>query len=500
MTNRSPMLPGQPSQQAAFGTVGQSQQVAFGQPQQQQQPNAGVRGFGHATGNVIVEQPPAYGRLGDAIPPAPADTLPAAHVTVDGRQPTALPSGRKAEDVPGLPAYQYAPNIRGFEVERDRYGRYVLPNPETGERRSYTRATTFAAALKDADSGHIGAWKDRELIKGLVRYPQLVEGLQAELIGTSSEWKLKQAMADIAENARIAAGSADKREFGQAVHGWTEYIDHLGAPFSEVPQMFQAHVAAYENALAEQGIVVIPEYVERIVYNPATETVGTLDRIFQLPDGQLVIGDIKTSSNISFAWLEISAQMATYADALYMLSQDGQTWEPMPPVSRDTAVIIHVPGLPDNRDVYAEVVTINLEPGRNALMVAGDVRAARRTGKRVSRATVSSPTPIDTAIARVAAGQLSPRTQIGQWENYIKETGAGRIHALNVLSGVSDTVEALNQRIVSEANAAWERALPFIETVEDFDKFQPIFQYLTEANVEAGTVKYAEAVAAAKTE
>ena len=51
------------------------------------------------------------------------------------------------------------------DVKRDRYGRYILLDPITGEERTWTRATTVANTL--ADRYGLEQWAKRNVILGL---------------------------------------------------------------------------------------------------------------------------------------------------------------------------------------------------------------------------------------------------------------------------------------------------------------------------------------------
>ena len=142
---------------------------------------------------------------------------------VESRKPVTLPDGREVSDVPGEPIYTMPGDIREYQPSRDRYGRYMHQHPQYGYRSSFSRATTIAKKL---DSGsNLMDWHDRKLIEGLARYPQLLDGLDVGKLGTTNEYRLRQTLKQISENATNAAGAADGREFGTALHAWTEAVD-----------------------------------------------------------------------------------------------------------------------------------------------------------------------------------------------------------------------------------------------------------------------------------
>lgn len=320
--------------------------------------------------------------IGKKIAPR-ADLDPAYWVAVPEREPVTLPSGKISTKTPGKPKYPLPGPIRDFEPERDHFGRYKMPNPNTGEISGHTRATTIAKALTDNTGGKraLENYRDRMLIKGLIKAPELLEGFDTSLLDTVRERDLHSAFEAVAANASNAGGSSDKSEFGTAVHAWTEALDIGKISFNEVPDLFAPYVAAYSVSLSDAGVEVVPQYVERIVYCPATGSIGTADRLF-LVNGELMIGDIKTSSNIAYSWPSISAQLAQYADASHIWSEDGTHWEPMPAVNPHFGVIAHVPALPEDRDRYCDLHIVNLDVGRRANELAMAVRDVNRRAKQ----------------------------------------------------------------------------------------------------------------------
>lgn len=274
-----------------------------------------------------------------------------------------------------------------YQPKFDGYGRYKLPNPKTGKVRGWTRATTLAKTLDD--TYNLDRWKRRQLIKGLMRNPQMLAEAE-ELVAKEADGALN----DLSEEAQIAAGSAEAREFGEAVHAWLEAGDHWAVMPAQVPEMYRPHVDAYNARLAAHALWPVPQYTERIVMNSHAESVGTIDRIFQCADGTLVMGDVKTSKSLEWSWLTYVIQLLIYADADLMLSEDGTTWEPMPQVRKDFAVLMHCPS--DNAG-GTSAITFDLEYGRTALDAALLVRQLRsQAAKQVpNRHAVPIPDPAE---------------------------------------------------------------------------------------------------------
>ncbi|TXI52901.1 MAG: hypothetical protein E6Q54_17305 [Mycolicibacter arupensis] len=144
----------------------------------------------------------------------------------------------------------------------------------------------------------------------------------------------------------------------------------------------RAHVAAYVLACREARITAIPAYIERIIYNPYTGAAGRIDRISMLEDGSLVVLDVKTCKDVKKSILGFGVQLAQYATATHMLSEDGTCWEAPPPMNQELAVVAHIPSDANVEDgVPCELVDIDLTKAIDAMMSSVDARA-KRSGKR----------------------------------------------------------------------------------------------------------------------
>lgn len=395
----------------------------------------------HTQADTAKDEPDVW-RIGKPVTADPNEVAnPSPYV--ESRKPVTLPDGREVTDVPGEPIYTMPGDIREYQPARDRYGRYMHQHPQYGYRSSFSRATTIAKKL---DSGsNLMDWHDRKLIEGLARYPQLLDGLDVGKLGTTNEYRLRQTLKQISENATNAAGAADGREFGTALHAWTEAVDHGKATYADVPREFKPYVASYLQALSRHGIEPIPEYVERIMYCPITDTMGTIDRIYRLPTGELVIGDIKTSGNIDFAWTSIALQMAQYANASHLLSEDGQTWEPMPKVRHDIAVIAGIPHTPKDRGPHCDMHIVNVEYGTGLLYIARDITHVQREAKKIIPMSHSAqPGSAEDAMAWVDQGMPKLSTPganpLSQLEGMADTTAQA---AMNAMDGDTSKFESL---------------------------------------------------------
>jgi hypothetical protein len=109
---------------------------------------------------------------------------------------------------------------------------------------------------------------------------------------------------------------------GTEVHKLAEDLIH-GRPV-DVPPELAGHVDSYVRYLDEWQPE--PILVERTVASRKWNYAGTLDDVSRLPDGRVVIGDIKTSRSGIFA--ETALQLAAYRFAEVWVDDDG-TEHPM---------------------------------------------------------------------------------------------------------------------------------------------------------------------------
>jgi hypothetical protein len=235
------------------------------------------------------------------------------------------------ENPPGEPPLQ---------IKRDQYGRYLLPNPDTGKRQAWTRVTTFAKAV--ADTYNLNLYENRLVAKGMSLRPDLY----AEAAGTHEEDKT--ALNTIAETAMEAAGKSKKSRLGTALHTFTEKVD-LKQKVT-VPEPWDADVKAYVEIVKEAGLKIDPKFVETVVVVPELGVAGTLDRLgFFPPWGEdHIVADLKTGHSVQYAWMEIACQLFAYSRATHYYDLETEELVEMPPINPDKAMVMHLPvGLAD---------------------------------------------------------------------------------------------------------------------------------------------------------
>lgn len=307
-------------------------------------------------------------------------------------------------------------------------GKYSLPSPTPGSGKvadTFTRVTTGAHAL-DETTG-LDKWKMRNVVLGLHQQPELLDDI--DLYDEPRE--VTKTLSRVADKASQAAGASEAAERGTAIHAWTEAVERDGMDVADVPAEFKPFVTSYLEALERAGIESVPELIERIVWHKGTGWVGTFDRIYRLADGTRVIGDVKTSKNLRYGYLGFAMQLAVYAGADAMLKADGSGWEPMPAVGDVYGVIAH---LPSNRPRHCELVTLDLEAGRQAIELAERVREYRAQASKVIPNVHPLPeldlgTLVDTARSAEDLAALYER-HADVWTPDLTERGMARIASL----------------------------------------------------------------------
>lgn len=320
----------------------------------------------------------------------------------------------------------FIPSMRP-EPKRDDLGRYRLPDPDGSGVRSWTRATTIAHTLDD--TFHLTQWKRRMVLQGAAQSPGVlatVPELTRELERAGDDWRaakdIKRELDSLCDSAAEAAGAGDGAKLGTLLHTITEYAD--AGRFDEirdrVPAELFADLGAYELAMDRAHLGRPPEFIENIVVNSRVDGAGTFDRLLRLPDGRLVVGDLKTQKTVDFGFLSIAIQLAEYAQADAMYDQDTEQLVPMPAeLDKTVGIVMHLPVGQATCTLYE----LDLEAGWEAALAAYEVRTWRQRSKALGRVYVPRTAPQDRVLTLIrSAGHpdalealwkdLSPR---GQW-------------------------------------------------------------------------------------
>lgn len=293
-----------------------------------------------------------------------------------------------------------APDDRFPTVQRDRWGRYALPSLDgSGKTYGRVRCTTFAKSVEDFYN--LSAWSERQVAYGLSLRPDLLA-----LAGSATGGDDKDTLTPVVDQAKEAAASKAGANRGTALHAVTHQVKQ-GRLLSDFPVEFHADVLAYAAKLKELGIQTLPELTERIVLNDYYDVAGTFDDIVRLPDGTLAVGDLKTQKSLDFA-LGIAVQLAVYANARWLFDPATKSYEPMPEVRKDKALIFHVrPG-----SGVCEVYEINIAIGWWIAGLCADVRQARQIKQLVKPFLPGAPANTSASVFNSAGDMESSVTAL----------------------------------------------------------------------------------------
>lgn len=267
------------------------------------------------------------------------------------------------------------------EPDRDRWGRYMIMGAP------HTRVTTFVKSASSTFS--LNQWQQRMVIAGLVQRRDLLalaHGLDVK--------RDRNTLNSIADQAKEAAGQKVAANLGTAYHAFSERLDAGLIGLQDIPPEYRGRMEQYSNTVQRSGLVTRPEWIERTTAVRADQVsgqmpvAGTLDRIFQLPNGELVIGDLKTGADLSYGWGEIAAQLAIYAHGVNthgLFDWNTKTWDNHDSsyrpairelsVRTDFAIVIHLPAGGEGCTLYR----VDIQKGWERAQVCGQVMTMQKS-------------------------------------------------------------------------------------------------------------------------
>ena len=189
--------------------------------------------------------------------------------------------------------------------------------------------------MTDDKSGLI-KWSAAQAVRGLVARPDLFEVARTK---RDDDDHIKQ----IASKATEAAGSDVAANTGTSIHFWTEQMDLGQEGLDEMlPAEFDTLLEAYRTATA--GLDVLD--VELFVVCDELQVAGTLDRLVRLPDGAVVVADLKTGKATPKYPLSTAIQTAVYAHSERYDPETGFRTALHPDLDVSRTILIHAP-VPD---------------------------------------------------------------------------------------------------------------------------------------------------------
>lgn len=322
-------------------------------------------------------------------------------------------------------------------IDRDRWGRPLVTPPGGGKPVGYTRATTFAGTLED--TYNLGKWQQRMTAIGLSQRPDLMLAVAAH-----NEDKTK--MDEVCESALEAAKASSAATIGTALHALCERMDR-DLDLGVVPTAYIADLAAYKEATAD----LVPLQIESFTVVDDLQVGGTPDRVVVLPDGRVVIADIKTGS-IEWGIGKIALQLALYAHGeLYDIATGERS--DLGPVDPDIAVIIHLPA----GQGYCELVEVDIAAGWAATPLVKQVRDWRKRKNLTRKMATVVPKPLTLVPSPNLGGHDGTQRHVGgdRAEVEANEPGMDPIRvAENIRTEPIPPVDSLANMIASAASNA----------------------------------------------
>lgn len=256
---------------------------------------------------------------------------------------------------------------------RDGWGRPLIKPEGGGKPVPYTRVSTLSKAL--SDSTGLTKWKMRMMLRGASQRPDLMA-----LAAAADDRQLDS----VAQQMLDAAGSSAKANIGTAIHAFCEAWDKGETPI--VPPEYKAALEAYKRAT--EGLTQIG--IEKFVAVDELQCAGTPDRVVKLPDGRVVVADIKTGAREPKYPLPTAIQIACYSrGSVYQYTRDNPRLGKLADfgVDQDVGLMIHLPADGSGCALYP----IDLQAGWLAAQRAVWVRSANKD-RSIIKAAISAAT------------------------------------------------------------------------------------------------------------
>ena len=260
-------------------------------------------------------------------------------------------------------------------VERDQHGRPMILQPD-GSKIAYTRASTMAGYLEDKSG--LQKWDNRRIALG-VGLDEDLAAMAASIQPLTGDRRVDAAsnetLDEVCERARDRAQEHRGRDWGTAVHGFTE-PGQQGNPF--VPKRMQADVNSYWSMMERANIRCVASEV--FVVCDELRVAGSFDDLYYSYAFGLTLGDKKTGRAKIHSHV---VQLALYAHSEVY---DIDTGERRPlqslvadpalakyPINMKTAFWVHIA----KGEGTTRFVGLNLERGWEMAKIAAQVRDFR---------------------------------------------------------------------------------------------------------------------------
>lgn len=268
-------------------------------------------------------------------------------------------------------------------VIRDRWGRPYVSNdggplkfvkgkstPVNAE--GYTRVSTLAGALDDKSS--LIDWASANAMVGMIKDPSIAAQVGSLASKYDNPWYApegKKALKPLIKRAQESGGSDRASGLGTSVHEFTEVIDEGRWP-EYAPTELVPWLHAYRERMSEFECL----GMEVFVVNDELKTAGSFDRVWRMPDGRVVVADLKSGRSDSSYPLKVSLQVALYANSERYDQVTGERSPIHPDLDVTTGLLVHAPILGGGKP-EVKVYELDLVRGLELARLAVQVREAR---------------------------------------------------------------------------------------------------------------------------
>jgi hypothetical protein len=223
-------------------------------------------------------------------------------------------------------------------------GRYMLPNRDgTKKARGFQRVSNLVSAISDQFG--LRMWEIEQTLRGVSASHALYQELRDKDLDGLEKDARKAWVEGFMERCKTAAEADHGARFGNHRHAVVEGL-HAGLPLGIQNSYTRRHLSLYTEALIRNHLRALPAMQERRILVESLGVVGTLDNVVEdMLTGLLHIADLKTQRRF-WTWLEISAQLACYANADAMWDNELGQWVDMPAVTREVGMVLWMPRVP----------------------------------------------------------------------------------------------------------------------------------------------------------
>lgn len=239
-------------------------------------------------------------------------------------------------------------------IPRDRWLRPLIVPPGGGKPQPYTRVSTLAKVLDDKTA--LTRWKQRQTAIGIGMRPDLAAMAAAKKDD-------KRAVDEVVEQAMTVAGSSVGANLGTTLHALTEHVDAGTLP-EHLPGELIPDLTAYEEATKPLKMLAS----EMFVVTDDIACAGSFDRLVALPDGRIVVADLKTGQSEPSYPHAAATQIAVYSRGTPYALPEGRAGASLADAGVDQSVglLIHLPVGQARCDLYL----LDLDEGWAAALTA----------------------------------------------------------------------------------------------------------------------------------